>query len=172
MIGTSLSCLPGSFLRTYRSLLGESNPQCARFLGPGTAEQHSGSVRHRIRMGRDLTRARSSVEDGVQQDMKVSAKLFGSVGFAVCMFAAQHSVAQDPAASASKPLPPSSKADAQTRITIEVTGGEKGARSEEHTSELQSPVHLVCRLLLEKKKPTPRRPVARRKTETTRHSGR
>src|SRR5690348_17910866 len=27
-------------------------------------------------------------------------------------------------------------------------------RSEEHTSELQSPVHLVCRLLLEKKKQT------------------
>src|SRR4051794_11802568 len=31
-------------------------------------------------------------------------------------------------------------------------------RSEEHTSELQSPVHLVCRLLLEKKTPSPRRP--------------
>src|SRR5438876_12004879 len=33
-------------------------------------------------------------------------------------------------------------------------GGGLGAhaRSEEHTSELQSPVHLVCRLLLEKKK--------------------
>src|SRR5438876_7339550 len=29
-----------------------------------------------------------------------------------------------------------------------------GSRSEEHTSELQSPVHLVCRLLLEKKKKT------------------
>src|SRR5256885_8582446 len=30
------------------------------------------------------------------------------------------------------------------------------ARSEEHTSELQSPCNLVCRLLLEKKKrPTP-----------------
>src|SRR5438552_10661177 len=28
----------------------------------------------------------------------------------------------------------------------------KDARSEEHTSELQSPDHLVCRLLLEKKK--------------------
>src|SRR5689334_4879161 len=27
-------------------------------------------------------------------------------------------------------------------------------RSEEHTSELQSQFHLVCRLLLEKKKPT------------------
>src|SRR5256885_9194220 len=32
-------------------------------------------------------------------------------------------------------------------------GGERhGARSEEHTSELQSPCNLVCRLLLEKKK--------------------
>src|SRR5690348_17396067 len=28
----------------------------------------------------------------------------------------------------------------------------RNLRSEEHTSELQSPVHLVCRLLLEKKK--------------------
>src|SRR5438876_2537963 len=28
---------------------------------------------------------------------------------------------------------------------------QKPHRSEEHTSELQSPVHLVCRLLLEKK---------------------
>src|SRR5258708_24295678 len=36
------------------------------------------------------------------------------------------------------------------------SSGEAGrsfvARSEEHTSELQSPDHLVCRLLLEKKK--------------------
>src|SRR5687768_17822319 len=29
---------------------------------------------------------------------------------------------------------------------------ERGDRSEEHTSELQSRLHLVCRLLLEKKK--------------------
>src|SRR5437867_7700250 len=29
---------------------------------------------------------------------------------------------------------------------------QRGARSEEHTSELQSPYDLVCRLLLEKKK--------------------
>src|SRR5437762_8585550 len=28
----------------------------------------------------------------------------------------------------------------------------RGHRSEEHTSELQSPMYLVCRLLLEKKK--------------------
>src|SRR2546426_8307109 len=31
---------------------------------------------------------------------------------------------------------------------------EQGRRSEEHTSELQSPCNLVCRLLLEKKKTT------------------
>src|SRR5688500_19639741 len=34
------------------------------------------------------------------------------------------------------------------------TGARPGARSEEHTSELQSPCNLVCRLLLEKKKYT------------------
>src|SRR5258708_18963422 len=34
-------------------------------------------------------------------------------------------------------------------------------RSEEHTSELQSPDHLVCRLLLEKKKRTWPAPAAR-----------
>src|SRR2546422_2179930 len=32
--------------------------------------------------------------------------------------------------------------------------GGRGERSEEHTSELQSRLHLVCRLLLEKKKKT------------------
>src|SRR5690348_17996345 len=35
------------------------------------------------------------------------------------------------------------------RCSLSCTGWK---RSEEHTSELQSPVHLVCRLLLEKKK--------------------
>src|SRR5947208_9222664 len=40
------------------------------------------------------------------------------------------------------------------RIAISDGGGakEEFIRSEEHTSELQSPDHLVCRLLLEKKK--------------------
>src|SRR5256885_13089396 len=33
-----------------------------------------------------------------------------------------------------------------------VIGGLIGTRSEEHTSELQSPCNLVCRLLLEQKK--------------------
>src|SRR2546426_8130296 len=40
---------------------------------------------------------------------------------------------------------------------------ERAARSEEHTSELQSPCNLVCRLLLEKKK---------KKQERSAHSSR
>src|SRR5258708_13812560 len=44
-----------------------------------------------------------------------------------------------------------------TNVRIKYTGpkitiGNVTYRSEEHTSELQSPDHLVCRLLLEKKK--------------------
>src|SRR2546426_6873852 len=41
---------------------------------------------------------------------------------------------------------PATRADQLTRVA-----GERW-RSEEHTSELQSPCNLVCRLLLEKKK--------------------
>src|SRR2546426_6919060 len=51
-------------------------------------------------------------------------------------------------------------------IVEELRGGQRGRvdglddqrphRSEEHTSELQSPCNLVCRLLLEKKKPNAR----------------
>src|SRR5690348_17976898 len=46
----------------------------------------------------------------------------------------------------------------QVTVTRKTRGGNQKTslkttdRSEEHTSELQSPVHLVCRLLLEKKK--------------------
>src|SRR4051794_41689785 len=51
----------------------------------------------------------------------------------------------------------SSRADWQTAASSRIPVASPGirllaARSEEHTSELQSPVHLVCRLLLEKKK--------------------
>src|SRR5256885_9766488 len=37
-------------------------------------------------------------------------------------------------------------------VLIDVLSGRVTARSEEHTSELQSPCNLVCRLLLETKK--------------------
>src|SRR5258708_31095274 len=39
-----------------------------------------------------------------------------------------------------------------TTARVGVSAAFKDLRSEEHTSELQSPDHLVCRLLLEKKK--------------------
>src|SRR5437762_9566905 len=39
-------------------------------------------------------------------------------------------------------------------------------RSEEHTSELQSPMYLVCRLLLEKKKKNKQQKHSKKKTET------
>src|SRR5690242_21509731 len=39
-----------------------------------------------------------------------------------------------------------------TQSSQRLEGGFAGTRSEEHTSELQSHVNLVCRLLLEKKK--------------------
>src|SRR5256885_11076845 len=38
------------------------------------------------------------------------------------------------------------------RALADAARGESAKRSEEHTSELQSPCNLVCRLLLEKKK--------------------
>src|SRR5258705_9662232 len=40
-------------------------------------------------------------------------------------------------------------------LAIQPRPSQRGRRSEEHTSELQSLRHLVCRLLLEKKKKIP-----------------
>src|SRR5690348_17977494 len=50
--------------------------------------------------------------------------------------------------------PPSDDGGPQLRVLRGLAArlGPETRRSEEHTSELQSPVHLVCRLLLEKKK--------------------
>src|SRR5947208_8803900 len=41
---------------------------------------------------------------------------------------------------------------ASARSALASSASPRSSRSEEHTSELQSPDHLVCRLLLEKKK--------------------
>src|SRR5258708_17985782 len=48
------------------------------------------------------------------------------------------------------PLRRARRAGGVHRAALDVGAGDP--RSEEHTSELQSPDHLVCRLLLEKKK--------------------
>src|SRR2546429_1387685 len=53
-----------------------------------------------------------------------------------------------PEAPSSTPLPP--LASSACRSSLQAVTN----RSEEHTSELQSRLHLVCRLLLEKKKKT------------------
>src|SRR5256885_6743152 len=45
-----------------------------------------------------------------------------------------------------------SAAAISTSGTLTITDVDSAQRSEEHTSELQSPCNLVCRLLLEKKK--------------------
>src|SRR5215216_7903168 len=60
-------------------------------------------------------------------------------------------------------LPISTSATCQTRRRPSATHRPKW-RSEEHTSELQSPDHLVCRLLLEKKK-TKHRAIPYQKTK-------
>src|SRR5438309_9038445 len=44
------------------------------------------------------------------------------------------------------------------------------SRSEEHTSELQSQFHLVCRLLLEKKKKKTQQPAPYIKAASNRHT--
>src|SRR5256885_3637742 len=44
------------------------------------------------------------------------------------------------------------RGEADTGVRLPRQGARAGSRSEEHTSELQSPCNLVCRLLLEKKK--------------------
>src|SRR5207244_6150243 len=53
----------------------------------------------------------------------------------------------------SRKLPPHGILNGLLRREAGLDGA--AARSEEHTSELQSPDHLVCRLLLEKKNATP-----------------
>src|SRR5438876_4555640 len=53
-------------------------------------------------------------------------------------------------ASPSLTKPPALCSTVPLRVTL--SSSPWAARSEEHTSELQSPVQLVCRLLLEKKK--------------------
>src|SRR5471030_3533592 len=52
-----------------------------------------------------------------------------------------------------------------------VISGNRGLRSEEHTSELQSLRHLVCRLLLEKKKKAKQKHLHRKqkKKQTNKH---
>src|SRR5687768_18302623 len=57
-----------------------------------------------------------------------------------------------------------------TLATRKTRGPAFGSRSEEHTSELQSRLHLVCRLLLEKKKKNTQRTDAHSRNAHAPHS--
>src|SRR2546429_6059796 len=72
----------------------------------------------------------------LKRDLKLSAEFFGRA------FRALISVSHE-----------NSKCMGNMRETCNIVARSK-RRSEEHTSELQSRLHLVCRLLLEKKKDT------------------
>src|SRR6266851_10212183 len=56
----------------------------------------------------------------------------------------------------------------RVRCLLSTRSGEVPARSEEHTSELQSHHDLVCRLLLEKKKNRQRRDVRQNEARNSR----
>src|SRR5258708_10451520 len=56
------------------------------------------------------------------------------------------------------------EAAAELARRTQLSAEHETVRSEEHTSELQSPDHLVCRLLLEKKKKMSRLNITERRT--------
>src|SRR2546426_7456387 len=68
------------------------------------------------------------------------------------------------AAGAANQIPASTS---RKNVPVVVPSREELARSEEHTSELQSPCNLVCRLLLEKKKKKNKEWTYTRYTEAT-----
>src|SRR5256885_13276623 len=67
------------------------------------------------------------------------------------------------------PSPPS-RDRSRSRIAGHTPPLRRPTRSEEHTSELQSPCNLVCRLLLEKKKQVNETPPNKRNRMTHRRS--
>jgi hypothetical protein len=57
--------------------------------------------------------------------MKISRIFLACTCLGACLFSARLATAQNPPPSSSAPPPATSKPDVQTRITIEVTGGDK-----------------------------------------------
>src|SRR5207248_9088286 len=74
--------------------------------------------------------------------------------FRSCSASIHHGVQTRRAASVVSVTLPKSLSDARRALRSSAPSARRSsaARSEEHTSELQSPYDLVCRLLLEKKK--------------------
>src|SRR5690242_21301902 len=88
------------------------------------------------------------------------ALLAGAAGLAACSQSSSPSATSGEASAPSSasatpvtpPAPAGTSAAATMSANVEGTRLLRFPRSEEHTSELQSHVNLVCRLLLEKKK--------------------
>lgn len=72
-----------------------------------------------------MTAARHSIEDNVRPIMSVSRTLLVHAGLASLLFLACQVSAQNPTAPSPAAKSRSPKADPQSRITIEVTGGDK-----------------------------------------------
>src|SRR2546422_1998416 len=68
------------------------------------------------------------------------------------LFRSLTSAVREPTRSSARRAPTVSSAPDSTMMRYDRLPRLTGIRSEEHTSELQSRLHLVCRLLLEKKK--------------------
>jgi hypothetical protein len=99
-------------------------PITGSFHGRESPGQQFISRWHPIETERDLTAARDSVQDGVRRLMKASEKFVGYFCIVACLLAPSFAAAQNPPAAASKPQPPPSRTEIQTRITIEVKGGD------------------------------------------------
>src|SRR5690242_21073295 len=87
--------------------------------------------------------ARTVVTATIFRPVRRAIDLFGSISDSSLIPSGVISKAQENASAIGNPT---------TRIRMTICIAHCGARSEEHTSELQSHVNLVCRLLLEKKK--------------------
>src|SRR5256884_6522678 len=107
----------------------------------------SRTVQARTINERLLDRAMSSLEAFVMQGLKESnfQERHYEEPSKQCLRFTRASKSHDPSASA--------RLSACSGRAFDFRDGP--GRSEEHTSELQSRLHLVCRLLLEKKKTTP-----------------
>src|SRR5690242_21208295 len=78
--------------------------------------------------------------------------LFRSLGGGIGYLTRQYGLSVDNILSADVVLADGSFVTANESENSDLFWAIRGGRSEEHTSELQSHVNLVCRLLLEKKK--------------------
>src|SRR5256885_2380012 len=137
--------------------------QAAQQAGPGQACALAlGDLARLVdRIGNDVLRdARELAAARLRQDLDAAGRLqrvHGQHGLGHVAAAGQQAVvAQDEEVAGAQVID-------QARLLVVAQGhafvvvvGQARQRSEEHTSELQSPCNLVCRLLLEKKKNKPR----------------